>query len=597
MEEQHPTNTDELERNIERLNALIPRLAAALAARKARDPRLEAPDQKVYAEAAAAYFSEMLNDPSRLIEAQVGYWSESLKNWADIQKRVLQDEAADEGTEQRADRRFSSEHWRKNAYFDLIKRQYLLSSKTISSVTGGLTDLDDRQRNRVDFFTRQIVDMLSPTNFLATNPEALDRAIQSDGRSLVDGLENFVRDLEANPEGHAVMLSDPDAFAVGKDLATTEGSVVFQNRIFQLIQYAPRTRTVYRAPLLILPPWINKYYILDLRPDNSLIRHAVEAGHTVFVVSWVNPDASLRAAGLETYLEEGFLAALDTVLEITGESAADVVGYCIGGTLLACGLAFLAAGRGPGRVRKATFLTTMTDFEHPGDLGVFIEESFLDGIRKEVEEKGFMPAFLMSRTFSYLRSNDLVYGPAVRAYLLGEKPPAFDLLHWNGDSTNLPARMAVEYLERLYRDNDLANGRFELSGRTLRIPDIEVPLFAVATIADHIAPWKSSFAGLARAGGEKTFVLAESGHIAGIVNPPSRKKYGHWTNAALPEDPEEWHSRADFHAGSWWPRWSAWLTAGETPDVAARHPGSDAHPEIERAPGSYVLGQAGMRPN
>ncbi len=589
MEEQRPSSPNELEQNIERLNALIPRLAEALAARKGKDPRLEAPDQKLYAEAAAAYFSEMLNDPSRLIEAQVNYWSESLKNWADIQKRVLQDTAADEEPEKQADRRFSSEHWRRNAYFDLIKRQYFLSSKTISSVTRGLTELDAGQRNRVDFFTRQIIDMMSPTNFLTTNPDALDRAIQSDGKSLVDGLENFVRDLEANPEGHAVMLSDPDAFSVGKDLAATEGSVVFQNRIFQLIQYAPRTHTVYGAPLLIIPPWINKYYILDLRPDNSLIRYAIETGHTVFVVSWVNPDASLRAAGLETYLEEGFLTALATVLEITGESAADVVGYCIGGTLLACGLAYLAAGRGPSQVRKATFLTTLTDFEHPGDLGVFIEQSFLEGIRKEIDEKGYMPAFLMSRTFSYLRANDLVYGPAVKAYLLGEKPPAFDLLHWNGDSTNLPARMAIEYLERLYRDNDLANDRFELAGRKLRIADIEVPLFAVATVADHIAPWKSSFAGLVRAGGEKTFVLAESGHIAGIVNPPSRKKYGHWTNASLPEDQDEWLARADFHAESWWPRWNSWLTAGQVQNVAARHPGDECHPEIEKAPGSYVL--------
>ena len=587
------TNSNaELEQNIERLNALIPRLAAAAAARESRDSRLEGPGKDFYAKAAEAYFSETVKDPARLIEAQVRYWGESLRNWAEVQQLPSKNESGTgdrPGSEAPKDRRFPDEHWAKNPYFDFIKRQYLLSSETMRTATEGLSDLDEKEQSQVNFFVGQVIDMMSPANFLATNPEALKRAIETNGRSLVDGLEHFVRDLESRPEGLSVTLSDPDAFEVGKNLATTEGSVVFQNRLFQLIQYAPRTDAVHSTPLLIIPPWINKYYILDLRPENSFVRYAADQGFTVFVVSWANPDEAFRDVGLDTYLAEGFLTALGSVQGICESDQVDVVGYCVGGTLTACGLAYLAATGGENRVRKATFLTTLTDFEHPGELGAFIDDEFLAGLRDETEAKGYLDGYFMARTFSYLRANDLVYRPAVRSYLLGEKPPAFDLLHWNSDSTNLPARMAVEYLERLYRDNDLANERFEILGSPIRLSRITVPQFAIATISDHIAPWKSSFVGLSRTAGEKTFILSESGHIAGVINPPSKGKYGHWTNDAVPADPEPWHEQAEFHEGSWWQRWSEWLSSGHEPDVPARVPGTASHPVIEEAPGSYVL--------
>ncbi|MDE2912057.1 MAG: class I poly(R)-hydroxyalkanoic acid synthase [Paracoccaceae bacterium] len=582
----------ELEQNLERLNALIPRLVKAMEKRRLRDPRLEGLDHDVHVKAAAAYLTEMVNDPARLIESQVRFWGESLRNWAEVQNRrdVAEDGSKPDRPDSGAptDRRFTSGHWDSHPCFDLIRRQYLLSSETLRSSTAELNALDPKDRDQVNFILRQFTDMMAPTNFLATNPEALEKAVQSNGRSLVDGLENFVRDLEASPDGLSITLSDPEAFTVGTDLATTEGSVVFQNRLFQLIQYVPLTDKVYRTPLLIIPPWINKYYILDLRAKNSFIRYAVEQGRTVFVVSWANPDESFRDVGLDTYLAEGFLTALGTVQSVTRTRRVDVVGYCVGGTLTACGLAYLAATGGANRVRKATFLTALTDFEHPGELGVFINDSVIDGIRSDVSSRGYMDGYFMARTFSFLRANDLVYGPAVRSYLLGEKPPAFDLLHWNGDSTNLPARMIIEYLEQLYRDNDLANDRLQLLGSPLRLSDIRTQLFAVATIADHIAPWKSSFSGLAKTSGDKTFVLAESGHIAGIVNPPNRKKYGHWTNVAPPDDPDEWKRGAEFHPGSWWPRWNAWLADGDSPRSKPRTPGTDRFPEIEPAPGTYV---------
>ena len=592
MKQPETGSTADLEENIERMNALIPRLAAAMATRKKHDPRLDGPGGDFYAKAAQAYLSESIKDPTRLIEAQVKYWGESLRNWAEIQKRSSSSESGN-GTSSKSaaskDRRFSDEQWADNPYFDFLKKQYLLSSEAMRTVTDGLTDLDEKKQSQVNFFVGQVIDMMSPTNFLATNPEALERALETNGKSLVDGLEHYVRDLEANPEGLSVTLSDPEAFEVGGNLATTEGSVVFQNRLFQLIQYAPRTDTVHSTPLLIIPPWINKFYILDLRPANSFIRYAVEQGFTVFVVSWANPDETFRDVGLDTYLAEGFLTALGAVQAVCECEQVDVVGYCVGGTLTACGLAHLSATGGGNRVRKATFLTTLTDFEEPGELGAFIDDNFLTAIRDETDSKGYLHGYFMARTFSFLRANDLVYGPAIRSYLMGEKPPAFDLLHWNSDSTNLPARMAVEYLERLYRDNDLAHDRFDLMGSPIRLSAVTVPQFIVATIADHIAPWKSSFSGLLKTGGEKTFVLAESGHIAGVINPATKDKYGHWTNEAAPEDPDGWHEAADYHKGSWWPRWAEWLAGGDSPDVPARSPGSSSHPVIEEAPGSYVM--------
>lgn len=577
-----------LEKNLSKINDLTQRMVAAMSDRKSHSPALESPDYQFYAKAAAAYFAEMMSDPSRIIEAQVGYWTQSLKNWSEIQQQIAAGET-DVDPEPSTDKRFKNANWEKNPYFKLIKQQYLLSSQTIEAVTKDMTHLPDREQKKVNFFAKQIVDMFAPTNFLASNPDALEKAIETNGQSLVDGLENFVADLESNQQGIAVRLADPDAFKVGKDIATSQGSVVFQNRMFQLIQYKPSTPNVYKKPLLITPPWINKFYILDLRPENSLIKYCVDQGHTVFVISWVNPDADYADCGFDTYLEEGLLTAIDTVLEITKEKSVNVAGYCIGGTLLACAAAYLTEIGEEQKINKATFLTTMTDFREPGELGNFLEPGFLKGIEAQVGETGYLESYFMSRTFSYLRAKDLVYAPAVRSYMMGEAPPAFDLLQWNADSTNLPGRMAVEYLAKLYVDNELFKGEFELLGKKLRLAAIETPIFAVSTVQDHIAPWQSTFRGLAKLRGERTFILSESGHIAGIVNPASKNKYGHWFNGEPPRDPEFWLENAEYIKESWWHKWSAWLASGEEMSVKARKIGSKANPATEPAPGSYVL--------
>jgi polyhydroxyalkanoate synthase len=577
-----------LEENLLKINDLTKRMVAAMGERKAHSPALESPDYQFFAKAAAAFFAEMISNPSRLMEAQVGFWTESLKNWSEIQQQIATGENS-EPTEPSKDKRFKNDNWETNPYFKLIKQQYLLSSQTIEAVTKNMSHLPDREQEKVNFFAKQLVDMFAPTNFLTSNPDALEKAMKTNGQSLVDGLENFVADLESNQQGIAVRLADPDAFEVGKDIATSKGSVVFQNRMFQLIQYTPSTPKVYKKPLLITPPWINKFYILDLRPENSLIKYCVDQGHTVFVISWVNPDAAHADCGFDTYLEEGLLTAIDTVIDITKEKSVNVAGYCIGGTLLACAAAYLTEIGEEHKLNKATFFTTMTDFREPGELGNFLEPGFLKGIQAQVADTGYLESYFMSRTFSYLRANDLVYGPAVRSYMMGEAPPAFDLLQWNADSTNLPGRMAVEYLEKLYVDNELFKGEFELLGKRLRLAAIETPIFAVSTIQDHIAPWQSTFRGLAKLRGERTFLLSESGHIAGIVNPASRNKYGHWFNDEPPRDPEFWKENAEFVKESWWHKWSAWLANDQEMSVKPRQPGNKTHPEVEPAPGSYVL--------
>ncbi len=358
--------------------------------------------------------------------------------------------------------------------------------------------------------------------------------------------------------------------------------------MLELIQYAPKTETVHRTPLIIFPPWINKFYILDLKPQNSLVRWIVEQGYTLFVVSWKNPDASYRDVGMGDYIEEGYLAAIEEVKRITGEDQVNAIGYCIAGTTLAMTLALMEK-RKDKSIKSATFFTTLTDFSDQGEVGVFLTDDFVDGIEREVEEKGYLSSFFMSRTFSYLRSNDLIYGPAIRSYMMGEAPPAFDLLYWNGDSTNLPAKMSVEYLRGLCQGDRFAQGGFEILGETLKISDVKVPLCAVACETDHIAAWKASYDGVRAMGSKsKTFILSESGHIAGIVNPPTKRKYGHYTNEDLSQGSDGWLKTAEFHEGSWWPRWEEWLAKRSGAQVPARVPGAGGRDILAPAPGTYV---------
>jgi polyhydroxyalkanoate synthase len=584
-------SADKLSANLAKIEALTERLTAAMTRKRAIDPALQGPGQDLFLKAAAAYMAEMMANPAKLIETQVGYWGKALKHAVEAQHKLARGKLEPAAETAPQDRRFAGGLWDTNPYFNFIKQQYLLSSEAIGKTVHDLDHLEAKDKKRLEYFTRQIVDMFAPTNFLATNPEALARAVETEGQSLVDGLENLVRDLEANEGEMVVTLSDRKAFEVGVNLATTKGAVVYRNRLFELIQYAPATDTVHKTPIVLFPPWINKFYILDLKPENSLIKWIVEQGFTLFVVSWVNPGPGYRDVGLDTYIEEGYLAAIREAKAITGEDKVNLVGYCIGGTTLALTLALMRK-RKDASANSATFFTTLTDFSDQGEMTVFLTDDFVDGIEKQVAEAGILDSFFMSRTFSFLRSNDLIYGPAIKSYMMGQAPPAFDLLYWNGDGTNLPARMAVEYLRWLCQSDLFAQGRFEILGERLSLDDVRVPLCAIACETDHIAAWPASYNGVRRMGSkDKTFILSESGHIAGIVNPPAKKKYGHYLNADWAETPEAWKAGAAHRQGSWWPYWGEWLAPRSGARVPARHPGDAAHPALAPAPGTYVREQ------
>lgn len=577
---------DRLTENLAKVDALTQRLLAAMANKRQVDPALQAPGQELFQKAAAAWMAQMMADPSKLIEAQVGLWTKSLSHYAEAQKALAEGRVPDDQTS--ADKRFAGELWQTNPWFNFLKQQYLMNSEAVQQAVTALQGLPDRDRKKLSFFSRQMIDMMSPTNFLGTNPEALQKAVETDGQSLVDGLENLVRDVEANSGDVVVTLSDRNAFVVGGNLATTPGKVVFRNRMMELIQYAPTTEEVHEIPLVIFPPWINKYYILDLKPQNSLIKWITDQGYTLFVVSWVNPDPDYRDVGMDQYVSEGYLEALKVASKICKVEKVNAVGYCIAGTTLAMALAWLEE-EGEAPVNSATFFTTLTDFSDQGEVGVFLDDDFVDGIERECEASGMLDSYYMSRTFSFLRSRDLIYQPAIRSYMMGEPPPAFDLLYWNGDSTNLPGRMAIEYLRGLCQSDQFSRQGFPLLGRKVRISDVKLPLFAVACETDHIAAWKASFNGIVQMGStDKTFVLSESGHIAGIVNPPTKNKYGHWSGGSLDLDPDAWKAAGTFTKGTWWPRWGEWLAQRSGPMVAARSPGRGKYKPLDDAPGQYV---------
>jgi polyhydroxyalkanoate synthase len=584
-------NLERLNENLARVEELSKRLVAALSQRGVHDAGLEGPGQDLYLKAGMAYWNEVMTNPARLMEHQVEYWGKTLTHFLEMQQNLSHGQfaAPEDDPDLPADKRFSNPLWSTHPYFSFVKHQYLLGAKAIEEAVAELEGLDETDKARVQFFAGQMIDLFSPTNYLATNPDALERAVETEGMSLVQGLENLVRDIESRKGELLPTLADPNAFQVGGNIATTEGSVVFRNEMMELIQYAPMTETVHRTPLVIFPPWINKFYIMDLKPQNSLIRWIVEQGYTLFVVSWKNPDTSYAEKGLEDYVEHGYLEAVRVAREITGEKDVNTIGYCIAGTTLSAVLSLLKK-RGEKPIKSATFFTTLTDFSDQGEFTVFLQDDFVDAIERQIEAEGMLDSYFMSKTFSFLRAKDLIYGPAVRSYMMGETPPAFDLLYWNGDSTNLPGRMAVQYLRGLCQGNELSEGTLEMFGETLSVRDVEVPVFAVACETDHIAAWKDSFRGVTQMGARsKTFVLSESGHIAGIINPPSKKKYGHYTNGDVTGAPEDWQAAAEYHEGSWWPRWEAWLAARSGKQVPARVPGEAGYPVLAPAPGPYVL--------
>jgi polyhydroxyalkanoate synthase len=468
----------------------------------------------------------------------------------------------------------------------------MLNAEAVRESVAAIEGLDDTQRRRIKYFADQIVEMMSPTNFLATNPDALEKAVETEGQSLVDGLENLIRDLEENGGELIVKLADDDAFELGGNVATTEGGVVYRNHMMELIQFSPATDSVHEIPLVIFPPWINKYYILDLKEKNSLIKWLVGQGYTVFVVSWFNPDRSDAEIGMEDYIEEGFLRAIDVVKSITKQPQVNAVGYCIAGTTLNLTLSLMKK-RGDKSVKSATFFTALTDFEDQGEFTPFLQNDFIDGIERECEKEGILRSLIMQRTFSFLRSNDLVYGPAIKSYMMGEAPAAFDLLFWNGDGSGLPGKMAMQYLRGLCQRNEFVGEGFELFGETLSIKDVTIPTISITCETDHIAAWIDCYRGYQMSGSRsKTFVVSESGDIAGIVNPPSKKKYGHYTNEKVKGTADEWMESATFNEGSWWPTWDTWLSPKSGKKVSARAPGDADHPVLCAAPGEYVKKKA-----
>jgi polyhydroxyalkanoate synthase len=596
-------NLDKLNENLAKVEELSQRLIKVMAARNPANPSLGTPSHEVFTRAAASYWTEMLEHPGRIIEQQLEYWGKSVHHFLDAQQSMLrgsapvededEDEDEDASDPLAGDKRFANPLWDSHPFFKYVKRQYALNTQAIERALDEIDeDLPAPERRRLDYFAHQIIDMMSPTNFLGTNPDALERAVATEGESLVKGLGNLIADLEANNGELVVRLADDSAFDLGGNIATTPGEVVYRNRMMELIQYAPTTEQVHATPLVIFPPWINKFYILDLKPENSLIKWITGQGYTLFVASWVNPDASYADVGIEEYIEEGFLTAIREVKAITGEDQVNAVGYCIGGTTLHLALALMAK-RGDKSVKSATFFTALTDFSDQGEFTPFLQDDFIEGIEAELAAQGVLRAFIMGRTMSFLRARDLVYQPAVRSYMMGEAPPAFDLLYWNGDGSNLPGRMTMQYLRGLCRRNEFVEEGFELFGERLHIRDVKIPLMSVTCETDHIAPWKDCYRGFRQTGARsRTFIVSESGHIAGIVNPPAKKKYGHYTNDDLPATAEEWMAGATRHDGSWWPRWEAWLAKRSGRMVPARAPGDAEHPSLAPAPGTYVRRKA-----
>ena len=529
--------------------------------------------------------ARMLADPWKVAEMQTKMFWDHVALWQSSLLRMLGKEAPPVAEPGEGDNRFRNADWQDQFLFDYIKQSYLIAARHMHDTVSSVEGLPEETQKKVNFYTRQYIDALSPSNFALSNPEVLRETLQSGGQNLVRGLNNLLADIERG----GIRMADEKAFKLGVNVATTPGKVVFQNDLMQLIQYAPGTDTVFRRPLLVIPPWINKYYILDLRERNSFVRWAVDQGHTVFVISWVNPDGRYASKTFENYMFEGPLAALDAIGQATGENEVNIIGYCLGGTLLGATLAWMAE-KGDAHAASATFLASLLDFSIPGELGVFIDEAQVQNLERRMQERGYLEGSEMAATFNMLRANDLVWSFVVNNYLLGRDPFPFDLLYWNSDSTRMPAKMHSFYLRNMYLGNRLKDpGGVALGGVPIDLRKIVIPAYFVSTLEDHIAPWESTFKGARLLSGPTRFVLGGSGHIAGIVNPPSAKKYGYWTGSELPESADEWKAGASRSEGSWWIDWQAWITGLNGPDRApARVPGTGALQALEDAPGSYV---------
>lgn len=531
---------------------------------------------------------KMLQHPGKLVDVQLGFWKDYLHLIGRTAKRVVGREVEPVIAPEPSDRRFRDEEWARSAVFDFIKQSYLLTARSVQKAVGGVEGLDPKTVERIDFYTRQFLDAMAPTNSIALNPTVLKATLESGGENLMKGLANLLEDLERGKGELRVSMTDLSAFEVGKTVACTPGKVVLKNDLMELIQYAPLTAEVHARPLLIVPPWINKFYVLDLSPRNSFVRWAVAQGFTVFTISWANPDESLAQKGFDDYLAEGPLAALDAIEKITGQHDAAAVGYCLGGTLLSCALGYLA-GKGDQRISAATVFTTMTDFAEPGELGVFIDEEQLQTLERQMNERGYLDVGQMSAAFSMIRANDLIWSFVVHNYLLGRDPLPFDILYWGSDSTRMPAKMHGFYLRNMYQHNRLREpGGITLLGQPIDLGKVAVPMYYLSCREDYIAPWKTTYLGTRLVQGPVRFVLAGSGHIAGVINPAGSKKYGYVTNPELPLEADAWLEGSTPHDGSWWSDWLAWIKPGSGPMVPARTPGEGALPALAEAPGAYV---------
>jgi polyhydroxyalkanoate synthase len=539
----------------------------------------------------AATFMDLLRgmvaDPVAIMEAQFALWRDYMNLWERAARRMMGGDAEPMVAPAPGDKRFRDKEWQENQIFDFIKQSYLLTANWLQNTVASVEGLDPQSRRRIEFYTKQFADAFAPTNFVLTNPEVLRATLKSNGENLVRGLDNLLEDLDRG-QGQLSIRQTTDAFKVGEDIATTPGKVIFRNALLELLQYEPTTKEVYERPLLIFPPWINKFYILDLRPENSFIRWAVEQGYTVFVASWVNPDARLAKKSFEDYMREGIFAALDAVKDATGAKDPNVIGYCIGGTLLSATLAWMAA-KNDHRIHSATFFAAQADFSEAGDLQVFIDDVQLEALEQQMDAAGgILEGRKMATTFNMLRANDLIWSFVVNNYLLGRDPVPFDLLYWNSDTTRMPEATHLFYLRQFYKNNALAKGTLEFDGVKLDLSKVTVPIYLQSAKEDHIAPYRSVYKTTQLVSGPVRFILAGSGHIAGVVNPPSAKKYHHWTNDKLPPKVEDWLTGAKEHQGSWWPDWEAWLAPLSGKKITARKPGDGKLKPLGAAPGTYV---------
>ncbi len=537
-------------------------------------------DAATVARAYARAGMELSRDPWAMLDFQMTVWKDGARAWAE----AWQGRGADS-----KDRRFRDARWNADPVSRGLRDVHLAVEQAAERLLESLPQ-GDKNSLRVKFYTRQLLSALSPSNYLALNPAARDRFLETDGRSLLDGFRNLLEDLERGDGRLDIATHDAKAFEVGRDLATTPGQVIFQNELMQLIHYAPLTETQHKRPLVFVPPWINKFYIFDMRPDNSLVRYMLENGHSVFLISWVNPTKEHATMTFDDYMRLGPLAALDAVEQATGESEVDILGFCIGGILVTATLAYLAA-KGDTRVKTATTLATMVDFTDVGELGVFIDRDRLEVLRAHMAEKGYLENHHLQDMFSMIRENDLVWSFHVMNYLMGRKPPAFDLLFWNSDSTRMPAAMLLWYLEKIYIENGLRKpGHLTMDGVPIDITKIDTPFYVLATKEDHIAIWSSIYPTTGLLSGDTTFVLGGSGHIAGVINPPAKRaKYGYWTGDDYPADPRQWLAGATHTEGSWWPHWLSWIDSHSSGEQGpAYQPGRGKLKPIEPAPGSYV---------